>query len=109
MDGPYSSPPGWPIEFWAAPLHGLPQAATMSMILDSSVDRFSNGMKTTRHLVCAVLRALTFWVRALSTRWHGQKAAWRRGSSFQGLALLRRRALPAGFLAAHSGASNRGI
>jgi hypothetical protein len=77
--------------------------------LDSSVDRFSNGMKTTRHLVFAVLRALAFWVKALRTRWHGQKAAWRRCSSFQGMALLRRRALPAGLLAAHSGASNRGI
>jgi len=43
------------------------------MILDTSVDRFSNGMKTTRHLVFAVLRALTFWVRALRTRVHGQQ------------------------------------
>jgi hypothetical protein len=77
--------------------------------LDTSVDRFSTGMKTTRRLVCAVLRAPTFWVRALRTRWHGQKAAGRRGSSCQGMALPRRRALPAGFLAAHSGASNRGI
>jgi hypothetical protein len=55
------------------------------IILNSFVDRFSNGMKTTRRLVCAVLRAPAFWVRALRTRWHGQKAAWLRFSSFRGM------------------------
>ena len=87
----------------------LEKSRSRYLNLDSSVDRFSNGMKTTRRLVFAVLRALTFCVGALRTRLHGQKAAWLRGSSFQGMALLYRRALPAGFLAAHSGASNRGI
>jgi hypothetical protein len=65
-------------------LSGQRIISAYALNLDSSVDRSSNGMKTTRHLVCAVLRVLGFLVGALRTRVHGQKTAWLRCSSFQG-------------------------